>query len=148
KYICETCPVRIGEEHLSVYAPTGEQLVVHPLARPGQKERYVGTHQKSNSTSLPPISDVIERLEAFSDEMKDYIEQVKRHKPQTWRHHLRGLLALKVNYRIEDILVAVRRAEEYKVFDSSTIERFLSRNSESRYPIKLTFNRKQDEYES
>lgn len=148
KYICETCPVRITEDHLTVYCPTGEQLVVHPLARPGQKERYVGRHQKSNQSTLPSISDVIERLQAFSPEMKDYIEILKRHKPKTWRYHLRGLLALKINYRIEDILIAVRRAEEYKVFDSTTIERFLSHNSESRYPVKLTFNRKQDEYES
>lgn len=145
KYICETCPVRIEKEHLRVYSPAGEQLVVHPLALPGQKERYVGIHQKRLSPSLPPISDVIERLKAFSPEMERYIEQFKQHKPQSWRYHLRGLLALKINYRIEDILVAVRRAEKYKVFDYATIERFLNHNSESRYPVKLTLNPKNEE---
>jgi hypothetical protein len=44
-----------------------------------------------------------------------------------------------VNYRVEDILVAVRRANQYRVFDSGTIEGFLANNSEPRYSIKLSF---------
>ena len=51
-------------------------------------------------------------------------------------------MALRVNYRIEDILVAVRRAQKYKVFESGTIERFLENNSEPRYSIKLSFKPK------
>jgi hypothetical protein len=74
--------------------------------------------------------------------MINYIDQVKLHKPGTWRHHLRSLLALKVNYRVEDILVAVRRAWQYKVFESGAIERFLEKNSEPRYSIKLSFKPK------
>ena len=85
------------------------------------------------------IADVISRLEAFSPEMSKYIEQIKRHKPNSWGHHLKNLLAMKVNYRVEDILVAVRRAQQYKVFESGTIERFLENNSEPRYSIKLSF---------
>jgi len=88
------------------------------------------------------IADVISRLESFSTEMIEYIEQVRQHKPGTWRHHLRNLLALKVNYRVEDILVAVRRAWQYKVFESGAIERFLEKNSEPRYSIKLSFKPK------
>ncbi|MBC8321591.1 MAG: hypothetical protein H8E34_12805, partial [Bacteroidetes bacterium] len=85
------------------------------------------------------IADVISRLEAFAPEMSEYIDHVKRHKPASWRHHLRSLLALKVNYRIDDILVAVRRASQYKVFESGAIESFLENNSEPRYSIKLSF---------
>lgn len=147
RYIFEVCPVRIGEDHLDVYSPAGEQLAHHPIARPGQKERYVGTHQKTGRKTGLPIADIIDRLEAFSPLMSDYIDQVKRHKPGSWRYHLRGLLALKVNYRTEDILIAIRRAQKYKVFDSGTVERFLETNSEPRYNIKLTFNRKDDDYE-
>lgn len=144
KYIYEVCAVRIGEDHLEVYSAHGDQLASHPLAQTGQKERYVGTHQKSGRKTELPIADVISRLEAFSPEMSDFIDQVKRHKSGTWRHHLRRLLALKVNYRVEDILVAVRRAQKYKVFESGTIENFLTTNSEPRYSIKLTFNRHKD----
>ena len=80
--------------------------------------------------------------------MSGYIDQIKRHKPGSWRHHLRSLLALKVNYRVEDILVAVRRAWQYRVFESGPIEKFLKNNSEPRYSVKLTFKpNRNDHYE-
>lgn len=139
KYMFELCGVRITSEQMMVYSPGGEQIACHPLAEKGRKERYVGEHKKSPKKPDLAIADVILRLESFSPEMSQYIEQVKRHKPGSWRHHLRSLLALKVNYRMEDILVAVRRAWQYKVFDSGTIERFLENNSEPRYSIKLSF---------
>jgi transposase len=144
KYMYEVCPVRISENHLEVYSPLGEHLVTHPLAEADRKERYVGVHQKTGRKPDLEIGDVISRLEAFAPEMREYIDQVKRHKPGTWRHHLKSLLAMKVNYRVEDILVAVRRAQMYKVFESGTIERFLAGNSEPRYSIKLSFKRNND----
>jgi len=139
KYMYELCAIRITEDHMVIYSPTGEQIVTYPLAVKGSKERYVGIHQKGRKKPDLVIADVISRLEAFSPEMSEYIEQIKRHKPNSWGHHLRSLLALKVNYRVEDILVAVRRAQQYKVFKSGTIERFLENNSEPRYSIKLSF---------
>lgn len=141
QYMYDTCTVRITEAHLVVYSPMGEQLVTHPLAEQGQKERYVGVLRPNSRKPDLVIAEVISRLEAFSPQMHQYIQQVKRHKPGSWRHHLKNLLALKVNYRVEDILVAVRRAQQYKVFDSGTIERFLAKNSEPRYSIKLSFKR-------
>jgi len=139
QYMYEVCPVRIAEDHLVVYSPTGEQLVTHLLAEQGRKERYVGVRQKTGKKPDLVIADVISRLEAFAPEMREYIDQVKRHKPGSWRHHLKSLLALKVNYRVEDILVAVRRARQYKIFESGAIERFLIQNTEPRYSIKLSF---------
>jgi ferredoxin-like protein FixX len=148
KYMYEVCSVRITEDHLVVYSPMGEQLITCPLAEPGRKERYVGVHHKTGKKPDLDIADVISRLEAFAPEMSEYIDQVRRHKPGSWRHHLRSLLAMKVNYRVEDILIAVRRAQMYKVFESGTIERFLANNSEPRYSIKLSFKRNnKDEHE-
>jgi transposase len=144
QYMYEVCPVRIAENHLVVYSPIGEQLVTHPLAELGRKERYVGVHQKIGKKPDLDIADVILRLEAFAPQMSEYIDQVKRHKPGSWRHHLKSLLAMKVNYHVDDILVAVRRAQQYKVFESGAIERFLSNNSEPRYSIKLSFKRNND----
>jgi hypothetical protein len=138
----ELCPIRITEDQMVIYTPAGEQIACHPLAEKGRKERYVGVHQKPRKKPNLVIADVISRLESFSPEMINYIDQVKLHKPGTWRHHLRSLLALKVNYRVEDILVAVRRAWQYKVFESGAIERFLEKNSEPRYSIKLSFKPK------
>jgi transposase len=139
KYMYEVCPVRITGEHLVVYSPSGEPLVTHPLATQGQVERYVGIPLKRSRKVDLALSDVVSRLESLAPEMSGYIGQIKRHKPGSWGHHLRRLLALKVNYRVEDILVAIRRARQYKVYDAATIERFLEHNSEPRYSIKLTF---------
>jgi transposase len=141
QYMYEVCPVRIAKDQLVVYSPTGEQLVTYPLAETDRKERYVGVHQKAGKKPSLVIADVISRLEGFAPEMSEYIDQIKRHKPGSWRHHLKSLLAMKVNYRIEDIMVAVRRAQQYKVFESGAIERFLTHNSEPRYSIKLSFKR-------
>ncbi|MEA1878186.1 MAG: IS21 family transposase [Bacteroidota bacterium] len=146
KYLYELCPVRITDDYLEVYSPIGEQITMHPLALKDQKERYVGTRQKSVKKPDLLIADVISRLEGFSPEMSEYITQIKRYKPDTWRHHLRSLLALKVNYRVDDILLAVRRASKYKVFESRAIESFLENNSEPRYPIKLTFKPNNSEF--
>jgi hypothetical protein len=139
KFMYEVCPVRITDEHLVVYSPDGEPLVTHPLAKQGQMERYVGVHQKRNRKIDLALSDVVTRLNNLAPEMSGFIEQVKRYKPGSWGHHLRRLLALKVNYRVDDILVAIRRAQQYKVYDAGTIERFLENNSEPRYSIKLSF---------
>ena len=135
----ELCPVRITGDRMIVYSPEGEQIACHPLAEKGRKERYVGDHQKPRKKPDLAIADVISRLEAFSPEMSQYIEQLRRHKPGSWRHHLRSLLALKVNYRVEDILVAIRRAWQYKVFEAGAVEKFLENNSEPRYSIRLSF---------
>jgi hypothetical protein len=142
KYMFEVCPLRITENQLLVYSPSGEQIACHTLAEKGRKERYVGYHKKPSKKPDLAIADVICRLEGMSPEISGYIEQLKRHKPGSWRHHLRSLLALRINYRVEDILVAIRRACQYKVFESGTIERFLENNSEPRYSIKLSFKPK------
>ncbi len=147
QYMYEVCPVRITDEHLVVYSSGGDTLAKHPLAEKNRKERYVGVVQKTSGKPDLVMADVITRLESFSPEMNEYIQQVKRHKPGSWRHHLRSLLAMRVNYRVEDIMVAIRRALKYKVFDSGTIEGFLVNNSEPRYSIKLSFKPKNNNYE-
>lgn len=139
KYMYELCPVRVTDEHLVVYSPDGEPLATHELAKQGQVERYVGVPQKRSRKVDLALSDVVTRLHNLAPEMSGYIEHIKQHKPGSWAHHLRRLLALKVNYRVDDILLAVRRAHQYKVYDAATIQRFLETNAEPRYPIKLTF---------
>jgi len=147
-YMYEVCPVRITDQHLMVYSSNGEMLATHPLAEKDRKDRYIGVVEKAHRKPDLLIADVIARLESFSPEMREYIKQLKRHKPGSWRHHLRNLLAMKVNYRVDDVMVAVRRALQYRVFESGTIEGFLVNNSEPRYSIKLSFKpRKSNGYE-
>jgi transposase len=142
KYMFEQCPVRITCDQMVVYSPMGEQIACHGLAEKGREERYVGDHKKPRKKPALSMSDVILRLEVFGPEMTGYIDQIKRHKPESWRYHLRSLLALRVNYRTEDIMFAVRRAMKYKVFESGTVEGFLENNSDPRYSIRLSFNPK------
>jgi hypothetical protein len=143
----ESCVVRITPTQLIVYSPDGEQIACHPLAEKGQQERYVGKHQKTSKKPLLLFSDVITRLKAISLEMDPYIQQVKQYKPGSWRQQLRNLLTLKVNYHEDDILLAVRRALEYKVFDASHVENFLKNNSEPRYSEKLVLKTNRNPYE-
>ena len=139
KYMFELCAVRITTDKMIVYGPLGDEIACHPLAEEGRKERYVGHHRKVPKNPELSITDIVERLNSISPKMNDFIVQVKQHNPTTWRQHLRNILALKVNYRVEDIEIAVKRASEFKVFESSAIQRFLEVNSEPRYSIKLTF---------
>jgi transposase len=138
KYIYEVCPVRITEKEVIVYSSDGKQLAVHPLAQSGQKGRYVGVHQKMGKKPELPVSDIISRLESFAPDMAKYIDQLKQHKPHSWGAHLRRLLALKINYHTEDIMMAVNRAQEFNVYDAGDIEGFLKNNSESRYSTRLS----------
>ena len=148
QYMHEVCAVRITEDQLEVYSRRGEKIASHPLAEKGRKERYVGKPQKTAKKVMVPIADVVRRLEDFAPEMEAYIQQIKRHKLSSWGYHLRRLLALKAVYHIDDILLAVRRAQQYKVFDAATIEGFLQNNSEPRYSARLSFKPKnQNDYE-
>jgi len=148
QYMHEVCAVRITEEELEVYSGRGEKIATHPLAEKGRKERYVGQPQKTSKKREVPIADVIRRLSDLAPQMDDYIEQVKRHKLSSWGYHLRRLLALKAIYHTDDIALAVERAQQYKVFDASTIEGFLVNNSEPRYSARLSIKpRKQNDHE-
>lgn len=141
----EVCGVRVTEDQMMIYSPSGEQIACHSLAEKGRKQRYIGDHKTGKNKSELSMADVVIRLESFSPDMKAYIEQIKQHNASTWRLHLRTLLALRVNYRVEDIMVAVNRARMFKIFDSGSIETFLENNSEPRYKIKLSFKPNNDE---
>lgn len=142
QYMYEVCAVRITKQYLEVYSTGGEKIATHPLAEKGRTERYVGKPHKKVKNLSVPIADVVRRLVDFAPEMGAFIEQIKRHKRTSWQYHLRRLLALKAVYHIDDILVAVRRAQQYKVFDATTIEGFLQTNSEPRYSAHLSFKSK------
>jgi transposase len=147
KYMYELCAVRITATQMMIYSPEGEQIACHPLAEKGRKNRYVGYHSPPQKKSELVIADVIQRLEHFGPDMTEFIQLIKQHHPASWRHHLKHILSLRVNYREHDIMVAVRRAWEYKVFESGPIERFLDNNTESRYSIKLSFKPNNNDYE-
>jgi transposase len=138
QYMYETCPVRVSDTEIEIYSPGCEQIRRYAIAEKGRKERYVGRvcgeHKAKVHLSAQEIAG---RLESFGPVMKDYTEQMRKHKPGSYLHHLRQILSLKVNYHVDDILIAVRRAIQHKVYESSSIENFLSLNAEKKNEIKL-----------
>ena len=71
--------------------------------------------------------------------MEKYVEKVMVQKkdPTTM---LIKLLALKVNYSTQDILLAVKRALDHGVYDMKTIESFLSTHAQPLNAIKALFD--------
>jgi len=137
-YMFETCPVRGGKEQIIIYGSGFEEIIRYAIPENGRENRYIGrSRSQSSKISYPKTKEVIFRLQALGHIMEEYIEQVKRHKPTSYRHHLMGVLSLKVNYHRDDIIMAVRRALDYKVYEYGSIENFLSVNAEKKSEIKL-----------
>ncbi len=138
KYMFESCVVRVSDTEIVIYAPLCQEIQRYALAEKGQQDRYVGrTWQGEKPRVSLSSSEIISRLEVFGGEMKQYIELIKRHKASSYTHHLRKILALKINYHVDDIRMAVRRAMERQVYDSSSIENFLSLNVTKKNELRL-----------
>ena len=149
QYLLEACPVRVSEKEIIVYSPHCEQIKCYPLAEKGRKDRYIGRPLQQHPGKVHLDSkQVTGRLIALSPVMDEYINQVKRHKPKSsYLHHLRSVLSLKVNYHVDDIVIAVRRALKHKVYESGAIENFLCLNAEKKNEVKLLSKTKNNNYE-
>lgn len=134
EYLYETCPVRVNGRQIIIYSPDCQQIASYPLAEKGRKDRYVGRKNKPRKYSLA-AGEIAARLHAFGPLMAEYTGQIKKHKTNTYLHHWRHILSLKVNYRTDDIMAAVRRALKYRVFESRAIENFLKVNARKQSEI-------------
>lgn len=125
----QICPVRVTESKIIIYSPDCIEIACHNLAEKGRKNRYVGMPEKKTSYVFS-TKDVKNRLLEFGQVVGQYIETVKQEKPNTYRSHWRHLLELKVNYTAEDIVMAVKRASKYRIYESQAIENFLKINAQ------------------
>lgn len=139
QYMYESCAVRVTENELIIYSPDYEIIVRHPKAEKGRKNRYIGRQEKNEKYTLP-AKQVAERLKAFGPDLDHFSEQIKKQNPGTYLHHWRHILSLKGTYRVADIIVAVKRATRYHVYDSRAIENFLQVNAQK--ITELTFSDK------
>jgi transposase len=139
QYMYETCPVRISDGELTIYSPSCQQIARYPLAEKDRTDRYIGRKKKSKKYILT-TSEVLTRLDAFGPAMHEYIQLIKTAKQFTYRHHWHQILSLKVNYRAEDILLAVKRALRFRVFEAQAIVNFLKVNAEKK--SEITFSSK------
>jgi transposase len=138
KYMFESCLVRVSDTEIVIYAPSCEEIQRYRLAEKGEQDRYVGRNWQGERPKVSLSSpEIISRLEVFGTEMMQYIELIKRHKASSYTHHLKKILALKVNYHVDDIMMAVRRAMQHQVYDSCSIENFLSLNATKKNELRL-----------
>jgi len=145
----ESCLVRESNKQVFIYSSSHELIKTCPLAEKGREDKYIGRRPQGNmrTTVLPPLKDVICRLEAMGSVMNEYIVRIKQHKPITFRHHLRSVLSLKVNYHSDDIIMAVRRGLKHKVYEAGAIESFLEVNARKKNEIRLFGNNNKTEDE-
>ena len=142
KYIGQTCVVKIKDNQLYVYDDSA-LVINHPLAEKGRKNRYIGVKQRtSKATAIVDSEQVKQRLMEIGDDMRVFIDQMKKDNPKNYLCHLRGILSLKVNYTNDDILFAVRRAIKYRVFDAAGIETFLEVNATKKNEVILLPSKK------
>ena len=142
QYMGKSCLVRQRDGQVIIYSPSFEQIRCYPLAEKGRKDKYIG--RRPNTPKATPgtsTKEVIRRLEEMGSVMSEYIKQVKKHKPGSYRSHLRRVLSLKVNYYSDDIIMAVRRGLKYKVYDAGSIENFLEVNASKKNEIRLFPNK-------
>lgn len=126
-YMHKSCLVRETGDRVIIYADNGSEIAGHPLAAKGSTDKYIGRDDKKNNPSpLPPIKEIISRVESMGPVMGEYIAELKKHKPNSVRHHLLRVLSLRATYKKQDILTAVARGLKYKVYESGAIENFLS----------------------
>lgn len=146
QYMFESCPVRVSDTEIIIYSPCCEEIKRYPLAEKGRKDRYIGRIQQLSGKIFIDAKEVAQRLKAMSPVMDEYIEQVQKHKPKnSLLHHLRAVLSLKVNYHVDDIVIAVRRALKHKVYESGAIENFLLLNAEKKNEVQLLSKTKRND---
>lgn len=136
RWLFESCPVRITTDRVIIYSPECTEIANHPLAEKNQAGRYVGLPAKCHRNNELPVKEIIERLKVYGKDMERLTEEVKKHK-SNYAHHLQGLLQLKINYHADDILIAVRRALQYRIYDIRAIENFLSLHAVTKHAIKI-----------
>jgi transposase len=135
----KSCPVRITADQLIIYTPDFEQVSTYAIPAKGSASRYIGLPPAYKHTSRIKLSDVKQRLISMGEAMEKYVEKLVTQKkdPTTI---LTKLLALKVVYSTEDILMAVNRALHHGVYDIKTIESFLLTHARPLNAIKTLFD--------
>jgi transposase len=138
KYMYQTLAVRIKGNEMTIYSPEHEQVKQYEIAPAESKNRYVGCNVEKKPTQVYiPVKEVIGHLKAFGPIMQDYINQIIKNKPTSYRHHLQHILSMKVNYHKDDILTAIKRAIRYKIYESGAVENFLKVNAQKKNEFKL-----------
>ena len=135
----KSCPVRITREQIIIYTPDFEQLSTYAIPSKGSVSRYIGLPPRGTHTTSIKLPDVKQRLNSMGEPMGKYVEKLVLQKKDPTAM-LTKLLALKVLYSTQDILMAVGRAYLHGVYDIKVIERFLLTHARPLNAIKTLFD--------
>ncbi|HPM01427.1 MAG TPA: IS21 family transposase [Candidatus Cloacimonadota bacterium] len=137
-YMHQMCLVRESQDQVHIYGPCGSEIIRHALPPKNAASKYVGRPAlPPRHKASPRLEEVKLRLEDMGEVMACYVQEIIKHKPSSYRHHLRRVLGLKVNYHRQDIILAVARALKYKVYESGAIENFLDSYAEKKNEYRL-----------
>lgn len=137
-YMHQMCLVRESQDQVCIYGPCGSELIRHSLPPKNASSKYVGRPAlPPRHRASPRLEEVKLRLEAMGEVMTCYVQEIIKHKPSSYRHHLHRVLGLKVNYHQQDIILAVARALKYKVYESGAIENFLDSYAEKKNEYRI-----------
>lgn len=137
-YMHQMCLVRESQDQVCIYGPCGSELIRHSLPPKNASSKYVGRPAlPPRHRASPRLEEVKLRLEAMGEVMTCYVQELIKHKPSSYRHHLHRVLGLKVNYHQQDIILAVARALKYKVYESGAIENFLDSYAEKKNEYRI-----------
>ena len=138
EYMHQTCLVRESQDQVVIYGPTSSEIIRHAMPPQNATSKYVGRPVVSHRQNASPrLEEVKLRLVAMGEVMTRYVEEIIKHKPSSYRHHLSRVLSLKVNYHQQDIVLAVARALKFKVYESGAIENFLDSFAEKKNEYRL-----------
>jgi transposase len=139
EHMFNSCPVRVTDKQVIIYTPDFEIASTYAIPVKGDANRYIGLPASYTHTTRIKLPDVKQRLVSMGGEMDKYVEKVMIHKKYP-AGMLTKLLALKVTYSTEDILMAVGRALNHGVYDIKTIESFLKTHARPLNEIKTLFD--------
>ena len=73
-HIFESCQVRATSDTISIYSSDFKLIVSHSLAKPGQKERYIGIKQQSNNPVNLKNEEIKQRLFDMGEPMIGFVQ--------------------------------------------------------------------------
>ena len=136
-HLFESCQVKATIDTISIYSSDFNLIVSYSLAKPGQKQRYIGIKPQSDKPVNLKNEEIKQRLFDMGEPMIKYVQILLKIKQ---RPALIELLALKVSYSTADILKAVGRAVEYGSYDIRTLKNFLKSFATPRDGFKSLFS--------
>ena len=136
-HLFESCQVRATSDIIFIYSSDFKLIVSYSLAKPGQKERYIGIKQQSDKQVNLKNEEIKQRLFEMGEPMIGYVQIQLKLKQ---RPALIELLSLKVTYSTADILKAVGRAMEYGTYDIRSLKNFLKNYATPRNGFRSLFS--------